>query len=261
MQVRATLLAVAMLGGCEASPSRSERTPVNRPAPTTTPSVTADGEDGGRVTIEQRRLAAVFGSPDFHDVEYGTRAAVSTDGTLVAALVHEMPDFRDVTIESVVVWRVGDGRRVGAIPSATQYDEDDRPLIDARDAAAAAAALASHAWVTVTSTPAVSRLEDGEGADVALLDNRVLHYEGQRFSLSDGGTVTPPSFRAPGENDAHLGGGGCGSIFTLEVLASGDDWLLVAPDYVMLGGDSCRGRLYASLAQVIRLSPAAPRVP
>ncbi|MBK7198341.1 MAG: hypothetical protein IPH80_38300 [Myxococcales bacterium] len=55
--------------------------------------MTADGEDGGRVTIEQRRLAAVFGSPDFHDVEYGTRAAVSSDGTLVAALVHEMPDF------------------------------------------------------------------------------------------------------------------------------------------------------------------------
>ena len=113
----------------------------------------------------------------------------------------------------------------------------------------------------MTSTPAVSRLEDGESADVALLDNRVLHYEGQTFSLSDGGTVTPPSFRAPGENDADLGGGGCGSIVTLEVLASGDDWLLVAPDYVMLGGDGCRGRLYASLAQVIRLSPAAPRVP
>jgi hypothetical protein len=217
--------------------------------------------DGGPITIDPRQVDAVFGSVDFQAVEYGTRAAVSTDGTLVAALVHELPDFRDATVDSVVVWRVADGRRIGAIPSANQYDEDDRPFIDARDAAAAAAALASHAWITVTSTPAVAWLEDGEGADVALHDDRVLHFERQTFSLSDGGSVTPPSFEAPGEDRTYLDGAGCGSIYTLEVLASGDDWLLVAPDYLHLGGDSCVGRLYASLAQVIRLSPAAPRIP
>lgn len=257
LQATATLFALVMLGGCVSAPGRA---PVNQPAPATAPGATAGGATGGPITIDQRQRHAVFGSADFHDVDYGARVVVSTDGTLVAALVHEVPDFRDDPVETVVVWRVVDGRRIGAIPSANQHDESDEPYIDARDAAEAAALLASHAWVEVTSTPAVTRLADGEGADVALRDNRVLHYKEDVFSLSDGGAVTPPSFDAPGAAHASLGGGGCGSIFTLEVLASGDDWLLVAPDYVDLGGDECVGRLYASLAQVIKLSHVAPAV-
>ena len=66
--------------------------------------------------------------------------------------------------------------------------------------------------------------------------------------------MTPSGFAAPGDGSEEVGGGGCGSIFGVNVLAEGADWLLVSPASINLGGDSCFGKLDAELAQIVKLS-------
>lgn len=231
------LLAVATLAACGGS---------HKP---TTP--TAGG--GAAVTIDLGALSEDFGVYGFDD--HGALPAISADGTLVAALFHDEVDFVGMPVDTVVVWKVADGTRVGEAASndGDPGDGDAAPVADPGRAAKATALLAGHTWIKVGATPAVTPHDQGEGVDIALGDGRTLRFAEGTFSLS-AGAVTPTSFAAPGDGTEEVGGGGCGEIFGTKVLAAGADWLLVVPDEINLGGDSCFGKFGAELAQIIKLS-------
>lgn len=214
---------------------------------------TAPGGAGATVTVDLGAPDDQFGVPGFDD--HGALPAISADGTLVAAMFHDTTDFVGMPVDTVVVWKIADGTRVGeAASSDGQPPEGDAPPVaDPGRAAKATALLAKQSWIKVAATPAITPRDQGEGVDIALADGRTLRFAENTFSL-DGGAVTPSSFPPPGDGSEEVGGGGCGEIFGAKVLAAGADWLLVVPDQINLGGDSCYGKLEAELAQIIKLS-------
>jgi hypothetical protein len=218
-------------------------------APTKSTAPTASG--GATITIATGPADEQFGVRGFDD--HGALPAVSADGTLVAALFHDEVDFVGLPVDTVVVWRVADGTRVGAV--ASNDGADDAPPPDA-DAAArageATALLAGHTWVHATAAATVAAI-DGGGADVALGDGRTLRLRELALTL-DGAHVTPDAFPAPGDGSEEIGNGPCGTIGSLTVLAAGADWLLAAPAQIDLGGDAGAGRFDSEVAQLFRIT-------
>ena len=216
-------------------------------------STTPGGGPGATITFTAGAPDEQFGVAGFDD--HGALPAISSDGTLVAALFHDTTDFVGMPVDTVVVWRLADGSRVGEATSSDGQPPagDAAPAADQDRVAAATALLAGHTWVKAAAAPAVTPHDQGEGVDIALADGRTLRFAESTFLL-DGGTVTPAGFDAPGDGSDEIGGGGCGDIGGVTVLAAGADWLLVAPDQINLGGDSCTGKLEADLARVVKLS-------
>lgn len=212
---------------------------------------------GASITISPAAPDADFGTVGFDD--RGALPAISADGTLVAALFHDTTDFVGLPVDTLVVWRIADGKRVAQVASSDgQPPSDDAPVdpsAGARKAAEANAALAGHTWIHASGSPTAVPHEDGEGADVTLGDGRVVTYAEGALTLPSG-RLEPDGFAAPGDGMEDDDGGGCGAIFSVRVLAggrAGDDWMLLEPDGVQLGGDSCMGKLTADLAQVVHV--------
>ena len=96
-------------------------------------------------------------------------------------------------------------------------------------------------------------LHHESGVAIALGDGRSVRFAEETF-VAEGGTVSPAKFAGPGGGSDEIGGGDCGVIGGVKVLAGGGDWLLVAPDQIDLGGDSCIGMLGAELAMIVKLA-------
>ncbi len=218
-------------------------------AKSTTPTAGA----GAPITIGVGAPDSEFGIAGFDDG--GALPAISADGTLVAALFHDTVDFVGVPVDTVVVWRTTDGSRVGAVASndGQPPEGDAAPVADPGRATKATELLAGHTWIKVAAPPAVTPADQAEGVTIALSDGRTLRFAEETF-VAEGGTVSPQKFAGPGDGSDEIGGGDCGTIGSVKVLAAGGDWLLVAPDKIDLGGDACGGRLDAELAMIVKLS-------
>ena len=224
--------------------------------PSTTIGAVGGTTVGVTITIDPAPPDADFGTIGFDD--HGALPAISADGTLVAALFHDTTDFVGLPVDTLVVWRIADGARVAAVASndRTPPSDDDSapdPATGARQVALATAALAGKRGLRAPTLATTANAESGEATTITVADGRLLHYEYGELALPDGrvGGLDSPG-EAMDEGDG--GGGGCGSIYTVKVLAGGDaDWLLLAPDYIQLGGDNCSGKLEADLAQLVRV--------
>ena len=107
----ATLVAAAALAACGGSHHAS----------------TPKGGPGATVTIDLGAPDEQFGVPGFDD--HGALPAISEDGTLVAALFHDSTDFVGMPVDTVVVWKIADGSRVGeAASSDGQPPDGDAPV-------------------------------------------------------------------------------------------------------------------------------------
>lgn len=216
---------------------------------------------GATITIRLGAPDSEFGIAGFDDG--GALPAISADGTMVAALFHDTVDMVGVPIDTVVVWRIADGSRVGAVASndGEPPDLDTAPVADPGRAVKATELLAGHTWVKVATPPEVTPADQASGVEIALGDGATLRFAEEVFfvlesadALETRGTVTPKAFAGPGDGSDEIGGGECGTIGGVTVLAAGGDWLLVAPDQIDLGGDSCIGRYGAELAMIIKVA-------
>lgn len=208
---------------------------------------------GATIAIRLGAPDSEYGVAGFDDG--GALPAISADGTLVAALFHDTVDMVGVPVDTVVVWRTADGSRVGAVASndGEPPELDVAPVADPGRATKATELLAGHTWIKVATPPAVTPADQAEGVAIALGDGRSVRFAEETF-VAEGGTVTPAKFAGPGGGSDEIGGGDCGAIGGVKVLAGGGDWLLVAPDQIDLGGDSCIGMLGAELAMIVKLA-------
>jgi hypothetical protein len=228
----------------------------------TGPTGPAGPEAGAVVTI------AAAKSPDYEAWifdDHGALPAIAGDGSAVAALFHDEVDFVGSPVDTLVIWRIADGKELARVQVAV--DQEAEPSDDvagpaakaAALAAQATAALAGHRWLPVTGSATVGeRGDDDAPGPIRLGDGRTLRLDMDRGALViDRGTVSPDSFASPGSMMAMEGeeGGSCGFITGLDVVAggrAGDDWILLQP-HANLGGDSCFGSLGVDLALFARL--------
>ncbi|HVV84727.1 MAG TPA: hypothetical protein VHE35_16795 [Kofleriaceae bacterium] len=213
---------------------------------------------GGGATIALSAARSTDDDPDAWMLDdHGALPAISDDGTEVAALFHDHVDFVGTPVDTVLVWRIADGKEVARV--RVTADNPDTPVTEAQATGAAAQAtraLADHRWLTAAGSATTT--DDDDGASVRLADGRTLRLDPDRQVIAmDGARLSPDHFPAPGtgQSDEGQGEADCGEVTGLTVLAGGrqgDDWILLAPR-VNLGGDNCFGALGADLAQLVRI--------
>lgn len=212
---------------------------------------------GDAITIELGAPDPEFGLPGFDD--HGALPAISADGTLVAALLHDEVDFVGLPVDTVAVWRTTDGTLVGSVASNDREPPDEGAAPDTSRAAAATALLAGQRWTKAAPMPAPVPSPEGDKIGVPFDDGIALVFADESLFVVEAddwnvprGAIVPSGFPAPGDGSDEIGGGDCGTVGGFKPLATGPGWFLIAPDKLDLGGDSCHGRPLVDLVVLTR---------